>query len=81
MVETILIIIIVAFILISRFGKNDSVVGSAKGVFNKVFSKVIPYSHEDAKRIAKEMGQQFNSKQIAFQYFIFAIGGGAIAFL
>ena len=46
-----------------------------------IVSKIIPYNYDDVKRVAKEMGQSFDAKQYAFQFVVFAIGGGAIAFL
>ena len=81
MVEAILIIVITIFMLISRFGKNDTVVGSIKNGYKKVISKVIPYDYDDVKAKAKELGQSFDSKQYAFQFILFAVGGGGIAFL
>ena len=81
MIEGILIIIITAFVLISRFGKNEYVVGTVKSTFSKIFSKIIPYNYNDVTKIAKDMGYTFDVKQYAFQFMIFAIGGGAIAFL
>lgn len=81
MIEGILIIIITAFVLISRFGKNESVSGTVKGFINKIIIKLVPYNYDDVKRIAKEMGQSFDAKQYAFQFVIFALVGGAIAFL
>ena len=81
MLETVLILVITVFVLISRFGKNESVAGTVQNFFNKIFSKLVPYNYEDAKRIAKEMGQSFDAKQYIFQFVIFLVGGGAIAFL
>ena len=81
MIEAIVIIFITVFVLVSRFGKNDSVVSSTKNFFGKIFSKFVPYNYQDVKRVSKEMGQSFNSKQYAFQFVMFAVGGGAVAFL
>ena len=79
--EVLVIMTITVFILISRFGKNESVVSSAKSLFNKFFSKIVPYIYEDVKKKADEMGQSFDTKQYFFQFVIFAVGGGGIAFL
>lgn len=81
MVESILIIIITIFILISRFGKSDDVGNSLKSGFRKIVSKVMPYNYDDVKNKAKELGQTFDAKQYAFQFALFLIGGGGIAFL
>lgn len=81
MIEIIIIILITIFVLISRFGKNDTVYGSVKSIFDKILSKVMPYNYEDVKNKAKEMGQSFDAKQYAFQFILFALGGGGIAFL
>ena len=81
LIEGTLLIIITAFVLISRFGKNESVAGSAKSAFSKVFSKIVPYNYEDVQKKAKEMGQAFDTKQYVFQFVVFAVGGGAVAFL
>lgn len=81
MIESILIGLITIFILISRFGKNDSVPGFVKNVINKTFSKLIPYNYEDVKKKAEELGQTFNAKQYTFQFILFLVGGGGIAFL
>ena len=81
MIETVLILLITVFLLVSRFGKNDSVSSSIKSGFRKVMSKVMPYNYEDVKSKAKELGQTFDAKQYAFQFVLFALGGGGIAFL
>ncbi len=81
MIESILIVLIVIFVLISRFGKNDTVYGSVRGTVTKFLSKLIPYNYEDVRKKAEELGQTFNSKQYAFQFVLFAVGGGGIAFL
>ena len=39
MIEIIIIILITIFVLISRFGKNDTVYGSVKSIFDKHFFK------------------------------------------
>lgn len=81
MIESIIIVVLAIFALISRFGKNDTVYGSIKGTFHKIVSKVMPYNYEDVKKKAEEMGQAFDSKQYAFQFVLFAAGGGGVAFL
>ena len=81
MIESILIILIAIFVLITRFGKNDSVGSSIKGGYKKLLSKVMPYNYEDVKSKAKELGQTFNAKQYTFQFILFAVGGGGVAFL
>ena len=81
MIESILIILIAIFVLITRFGKNDSVGASVKGSYKKLLSKVMPYNYEDVKSKAKELGQTFNAKQYTFQFILFAVGGGGVAFL
>ncbi len=81
MIESILIIAITIFVLISRFGKNDSVSSSVKNGFRKVMSKVMPYNYDDVKEKAKELGQTFNAKQYTLQFVLFAVGGGGVAFL
>ena len=81
MIEGILIFIITIYALISRFGKNDSVYSSVKGTFNKLMSKLMPYNYDDVKKKAEELGQSFDAKQYTFQFILFALGGGGIAFL
>ena len=81
MIESILIIVITIFVLITRFGKNDSVGQSVKSGYKKLMSKIMPYNYEDVKLKAKELGQTFDAKQYTFQFIIFAIGGGGVAFL
>ena len=81
MIEAILIILITIFVLISRFGKNDSVSNSVGSVYKKVISKVMPYNYDDVKEKARELGQTFDAKQYAFQFILFAVGGGGVAFL
>ena len=81
MIEAILIILIAIFLLISRFGKNDTVGSSVKNTFSKVVSKIMPYNYDDVKKKAEELGQSFNAKQYVFQFFMFLVGGGGIAFL
>ena len=51
MIEAILIILIAIFLLISRFGKNDTVGSSVKNTFSKVISKIMPYNYDDVKKM------------------------------
>ena len=81
MIESILIILITIFVLISRFGKNDSVGSSVKGTYKKLMSKLIPYNYDDVKAKAKELGQSFDAKQYTFEFILFLVGGGGVAFL
>ena len=81
MIESILIIVITIFVLISRFGKNDNVSSSVKSTYKKIISKIMPYNYDDVKNKAKELGQTFDAKQYTFQFIIFALGGGGVAFL
>lgn len=81
MLESILIFIITIFVLISRFGKNENVSSSIKNGYQKLMSKFIPYSYTDVKDKAKELGQTFDVKQYTFQFVLFLIGGGGVAFL
>ena len=81
MIESILIVLITIFVLISRFSKNDSVSGSVKKGYKKIMSKIIPYNYDDVKDKAKELGQTFDAKQYTLQFVLFALGGGGIAFL
>lgn len=81
MIEAILIILITIFVLISRFGKNDTVGSSIKSGYKKIMSKVMPYNYDDVKEKAKELGQTFDAKQYTFQFILFAAGGGGVAFL
>ncbi len=80
-VEIVLIVIITIFALISRFGKNENVYGSVKGTFSKLASKIMPYNYDDVKKKAEELGQTFNAKQYTFQFVLFLVGGGGIAYL
>ena len=81
MLESILIIVITIFVLITRFGKNDSVGQSVKSGYKKLMSKIMPYNYEDVKLKAKELGQTFDAKQYTFQFILFLVGGGGVAFL
>ena len=81
MIESIIVILITVFILINVFGNNDKVSDSIKGSYKKLFSKLMPYNYDDVKNKAKELGQTFDSKQYAFQFLLFLIGGGGVAFL
>ncbi len=80
-VEIALIGAITLFALVSRFGKNDKAYGATKGLFSKIVSKVMPYNYDDVKEKAKELGQDFNAKQYAFQIVLFLAGGGFVAYL
>ena len=81
MIESILILLITSYLLVSRFGKNDSVSGSVKSAYKKIMSKIIPYNYDDVKKKADELGQSFDAKQYAFQFVLFLVGGGGVAFL
>ena len=81
MIETIIIILITIFALITIYGKNESVSGTFKNTYRKLISKVMPYNYDDVKNKAKELGQSFDAKQYAFQFVLFLLGGGGVAFL
>ena len=81
MIETIIIILITIFALITIYGKNDSVSGTLKNTYKKLISKVMPYNYDDVKNKAKELGQSFDAKQYAFQFVLFLFGGGLVGFL
>ena len=81
MIESILIIVITIFVLITRFGKNDSVSDSVKSGYKKIMAKIMPYNYDDVKKKAKELGQTFDAKQYTFQFILFLVGGGGVAFL
>jgi len=81
MIETIIIILITIFALITIYGKNDSVSSTFKNVYKKLVSKVMPYNYDDVKNKAKELGQSFDAKQYAFQFTLFLLGGGGVGFL
>ena len=81
MIETILILFITIFLLISRYGKNDSVGESVKKGYSALMSKLMPYNYNDVKEKAKELGQSFDVKQYTLQFILFAAGGGGVAFL
>ena len=81
MIEIIIVIAITIFLIISRLGKNESAFANVRSTVDKVFSKFIPYDYEDVRKKAEELGQNFNAKQYVFQFVLFLVGGGAIAFL
>lgn len=81
MIEILIIILITIYALISRYGKNDSVYGSISSAYSKIMSKFMPYNYDDVKKKAEELGQTFDAKQYAFQFILFALGGGGVAFL
>ena len=80
MLESILIIVITIFVLISRLGKNDSVGSSLIKGYSKIMSKIMPYDYDDVKSKAKELGQSFDAKQYTFQFILFLLCGGGVAF-
>ncbi len=81
MLETIIILFLTLYVLISRFGKNASVSESVKKGYQKIMSRFIPYNYNDVKDKAKELGQSFDAKQYTFQFILFLLGGGGVAFL
>ncbi|MBQ3020639.1 MAG: hypothetical protein IJD92_00255 [Bacilli bacterium] len=81
MIESILILFLAIFALVSRFGKNDSVGDTVKSKLKNTLSKIMPYNYEDVKKKAKELGQSFSAKQYIFQFILFLLGGGGVAFL
>ena len=81
MLESIVIILLTTFVLISRFSKNDSVNGTVKKGYKKILSKILPYNYDDVKKKADELDQSFDAKQYAFQFVLFLLGGGGVAFL
>ena len=81
MIESILIVLLTIFVIISRFGKNDSVNVAVKNGYKKILGKLLPYNFDDVRKKAKELGESFSIKQYIFQFVLFFIGGGGVAFL
>ena len=81
MIESIIVMLITIFALITIFGKNDKVNSTFKNTYRKLIAKVMPYNYDDVKNKAKELGQSFDAKQYAFQFVLFLLGGGGVAFL
>ena len=81
MIETIIIIFITIFVLVSRKSKNQNVYKYFSDTMKKFYNKYAPYSFQVARDKAKELGQEYSTKEYLVQILIFGAVGAVIAYL
>lgn len=81
MIESIIIILIVVFVLVSRNSKNENVYKYFSKTIKKFYEKYAPYSFKVARDKAKELGQEYSTRQYIIQVLIFGAAGAVIAYL
>jgi len=81
MIESIIIILITIFVLVSRNSKNENVYSYFMKTISKLYNKYAPYSFQVARSKAKELGQEYTMRQYLIQILIFGAAGAIIAYL
>ena len=81
MIESIIIIFITIFVLVSRNSKNENVYTYFTKTIKKLYTKYAPYSFQVARDKAKELGQEYSTRQYLLQVLIFGAAGAVIAYL
>ncbi len=83
MITTIFIIIaiIILFIFIYRKNSGANVYKYITNQISFAYEKYAPYSFKVVREKAKELGQEYTSKQYALQIGIFAVGAAVISYL
>ena len=81
MIESIIIIFITIFVLVSRNSKNENVYKYFSDTVKKIYNKYAPYSFQVAREKAKELGQEFTTRQYIIQVVIFGGAGAVVAYL
>ena len=73
--------LILIFILIYRRNSGESVYKYITNQVGSLYDKYAPYSFKIVREKAKELGQEYTTKQYAIQVFIFAAGAAIISYL
>lgn len=81
MIESIIIILITIFVLVSRNSKNENVYKYFTKTIGKLYNKYAPYSFQVARSKAKDLGQEYSARQYLIQVLIFGAAGAVIAYL
>jgi len=83
MIEAIFIAIALIFIFIFIYRKNsgENVYKYITSSVGSIYDKYAPYSFKIVREKAKELGQEYTTKQYAIQVFIFAAGAAIISYL
>ena len=77
----ILIAIILAFVIIYRRERKESVYKYIMRVGKGVYDKYAPFSYKTIREKVKDLGQEYTPKQYALQVGIFSVGAGVISYL
>lgn len=73
--------LILIFILIYRRNSGESVYKYITNQVGSLYDKYAPYSFKIVREKAKELGQEYTTKQYAIQVFIFAAGAAVVSYL
>lgn len=79
--ELILLILIAVFVVLYRSNPGDDLYKHILEEANDAYQKYAPYSFDFVKEKAKELGQDFTTKDYLFQIVIFGVFGATIAYL
>ena len=79
--ELIILIFIALFVVLYRQNPGDNVYRFFVTNITNVYEKYAPYSFKTVREKAKELGQEYNSRQYLGQIVIFAGFAGGIAYL
>lgn len=80
-IEIIIIAVILVFIYIYRKNTGDSSYKFINKTIGDTYNKYAPYSFKVVREKAKELGQEYTSRQYAVQIIIFGVSAAFVAYL
>ena len=80
-IEILIIAVILVFIYIYRKNTGDSSYKFINKTIGDTYNKYAPYSFKVVREKAKELGQEYTSRQYAVQIIIFGVSAAVVAYL
>lgn len=80
-IEILVIAIIIAFVILYRKNTGDNSYKFITKTVGNTYEKYAPYSFKVVREKAKELGQEYTTRQYVIQIAIFGIGAAFVAYL
>ena len=80
-IEVLVIAIIIAFVILYRKNTGDNSYKFIAKTVGNTYEKYAPYSFKVVREKAKELGQEYTTRQYVIQIAIFGIGAAFVAYL
>ena len=80
-IEILIIVVILVFIYIYRKNTGDSSYKFINKTIGETYNKYAPYSFKVVREKAKELGQEYTSRQYAVQIIIFGVSAAFVSYL